>query len=248
MSRADEFKNQNPNPCGLFLNWNSNEGCFQYWDKENEQNVALKAPFKFLFLKQLHTVKGWSNSSESGIYSNEVDKIGEEKMNVRSFKGGQIAEGLWKDIKSRVKDFGGHYVRSVYVMLEDGTLANLQLKGSQAQEWYEFTKKTFKRLQDEWVEMTGPDARKNGSVKYTVPTFIFNTSLNSTENEKAEKVYATIKMYMDAYLEANQVQDAVLESAVEAYEEKQNIPPAPPLDEYKELVTQEDDNDDLPFN
>lgn len=245
MSRADEFKNQNPNPCELFLNWNSNEGCFQYWDKEEERNVPLKMPFKFLFLKQLHTVKGWSNSSESGIYSNEVDKIGEEKMNVRSFKGGQIAEGLWKDIKAKVKDFGGHYVRSVYIMLENGTLANLQLKGSQAQEWYEFTKKTFKRLQDEWVEVSGADGRKNGSVKYTVPIFVFNTSLNSTENDKAEKVYATIKMYMDAYLESNQ-EERVLESAVENYENKQQMQPVPPIEEDAKLAAVEED-DDLPF-
>ncbi|MBO0323501.1 hypothetical protein J0X14_14425 [Muricauda sp. CAU 1633] len=246
MSRADEFKNQNPNPCNIFLNWNSNDGCFQYWDRESETNVPVKMPFKFLFLKQLHTVKGWSNSSESGIYSNEVDKIGEEKMNVRSFKGGQIAEGLWKDIKARVKDFGGHYVRSVYIMLEDGTLANLQLKGSQAQEWYEFTKKTFKRLQDEWVEVVGADARKNGSVKYTVPQFVFNTSLNSTEGEKAEEVYAVIKMYMDAYLASNQVEKE-LESAVDAYEEKQNMPPTPPVEEDAVLAVQEDDESDLPF-
>lgn len=244
MSRADEFKNQNPNPCQLFLNWNSNDGQFEFYDKDAEKKVAVKSPFKFLFLKQLHTVKGWSNSSESGIYSNEVDKISEEKMNVRSFKGGQIAEGLWKDIKPRVKDFGGHYVRSVYIMLEDGTMANLQLKGSQAQAWYEFTKKTFKRLQDEWVEVTGAEKKKNGSVTYTVPNFIFNTSLNSTEGEKAEEVYSVLKMYMDAYLAANEVEQH-LESAVDAYEEKQEMPPTPPIEEDEKLVAVEDD--DLPF-
>ena len=50
----------------------------------------------------MHTVRGWSNSSESGIYSNEVQYIGQEELNVRSFKGGEIACGLWKDIKNKV--------------------------------------------------------------------------------------------------------------------------------------------------
>lgn len=238
MSRSEEFKNQNQNPCELFLRWSSENGVFEFYNKEIEAREVFGNKFSFLFLKQLHTVKGWSSASESGIYSNEVDKIGQEELNVRSFKGGGIAKGLWRDIKYTVKDFGGHYVRSVYIMLEDGTLANLQLKGSQAQVWYEFTQKTFSRLQDEWVKVDGSRKMKNGSIEYTVPTFSFLSSLNSVENEKAEKVYATLKLYMDAYLAFNKNEVVTDSNKIEAS-------PVPPAHGDEDIVF--NDGDDLPF-
>ena len=222
MSRTDEFKTESKNPSKYFLEWKSNKKTFEYYDKEAGVNVEVKLPFKFLTLKEMHTVKGWSDSSESAIYSNEVKYIGTEELNVRSFKGGEIAKGFYKDIKNRVKDFGGHYVKSIYIMTEDGEIWNLQLKGSTVQQWGEFTQKTRSRLSDEWVEVTEAEERKKGSIKYSVPIFMFNTSLNSEEGKTADKVYAALELYMNSYLDSKEVEKA---------------------DEEMELVK----DDDLPF-
>ena len=237
MSRKDEFQNTNPNPAQRFLEWKSEKKCFQYWDKQSESNIEVKLPFKFLVLKEMHTVKGWSDSSESAIFSNEVKFIGTEPLNVRSFKGGEIAKGLYKDIKSRVKDFGGHYVKSIYVMTENNEIWNLQLKGSAVQEWGEFTKKSRARLTDEWVICHDADERKKGSIKYTVPVFKYETSLSADEGKKADEVYATLQMYMDAYLAAGGKKEEI-ESG-----QTVEMPPVPPLEDHEEVV----EEDDLPF-
>ena len=202
MSRKSEFQTKSPNPAQMFLEWKSEKQCFSYWDKEKQQNVDVKLPLTFLTLMERHTVKGWHDASESAIYANEVEYISTETLNVRSFKGGTIAEGLYKDIKSEVLSAGGHYTNSIYVMLKDGTIANIQLKGSGVQSWQEFVQKTRSRLPDEWVTVTGADERKKGRVKYSVPVFEFNKSLSKKEAEMADAAYDELKEYMESYKKA----------------------------------------------
>jgi len=239
MSRREEFQNQNPNPAQKWLEWKSEKKCFEYYDKEASKKVEVKLPFKFLTLKEMHVVKGWEDNSQSGITSNEVSYIGTQPLKVRSFKGGEIAEGLYRDIKLRVKDHGGYYVKSIYVMTEEGEIWNVQLKGSAVQEWGEFTKKSKSRLPDEWVVVEGADERKKGATKYHVPVFKYATSLSKDEDSKAEKVYATLKMYMDNY-QAIKEPETVLESAVSSYDQQQ-----PPIESYSQ--EHPDPVDDLPF-
>lgn len=238
MSRKDEFKS-NQNPATRFLEWKSDNKAFEYYDKEKQQKLHVQIPFKFLVLKRMHTVKGWSNSSESGIFANEVQYIGNEPLNVRSFKGGEISKGLWKDISNRVKDFGGYYVRSVYIMTEEGEIWNIAFKGSAASAWYNFEKNGHQRMFDEWVEVIGCREDQNGAVKYFVPQFAFASSLSDEQNEKAEQVYSTLMVYMNAYKVAQGIVN-------EAQEDKayitQDLPPAAPLETYQEQI-----EDDMPF-
>lgn len=235
MSRKDEFKNENTNPAKRFLEWKSDLECFSYYDKDKEERVEVKLPFKFLTLKEMQTVKGWNDASESAIFSNEVKYISTEELNVRSFKGGTIAKGLYKNIRSQIHDAGGHYVKSIYIMVEDGEIWNLQLKGSAVSEWSEFTKKTRSRLGDEWVEVTNAEKRKKGAINYTVPVFRFNTSLDNEQGEQADLVYATLKLYMDAYLTSNEI-------ITPAMEAPNNSVPVEAYNEYEEH-----EKDDLPF-
>ena len=148
----------------------------------------------------MHTIKGWNDATSSGIFSNEVKFISKEVMTVKPFKGNEIAKGLYKDIKEKIVAAGGHYVKSVYIMLEDGTLANLQLKGSSVQAWGEFTQKTRSRLTDEWIEVkTAKDGRK-GAVKFSIPEFTFLRSINDEEANQADEVFNTLEAYLKTYL------------------------------------------------
>ena len=58
-------------------------------------------------------------------------------------------------------------------MLQDGTLANIQLKGSAVAQWGEFCKSGRNRLSDEWVTVEKAIDGKKGSVKFTTPEFKF---------------------------------------------------------------------------
>ena len=199
-NRRNAFSTPQSNPATKFLSWKSNDKQFSYYDKETKENILVPLPLKFLVLDEMHSISGWNDATQSGIYSNEVKFISKETMTVKPFKGNEIAKGLYKDIKEKVKSAGGHYVKSIYIMLEDGTLANLQLKGSAVQKWGEFTAKGKQRLVDEWVVVDKAVDGKKGAVKFTTPDFRFLQSITDAESELADECFDTLEAYMSTYL------------------------------------------------
>lgn len=187
------------NPTSKYLEWKSNDKSFSYYDKSAGESVKVELPLKFLFLQNYHTVKGWNDASESGIYSNEVFYIGSEPMTVRSFKGGVIAEGLYKDIKPTITAAGGKYNRSIYVMLEDGTVANISLKGSGVRQWSDFMEANKNTIDNQWIEVLTSNDEKKGSIKYSTPEFTVGANLTKQDSAKADDVAAELKTYLDGY-------------------------------------------------
>ena len=249
-NRRDEFKSGSTNPATRFLEWDSNAKGFKFYDKEKKENVPVKVPFKFLVLKSLHTVKGWHSKSESGIYSNEINNMN-EMLNVKSFKGGHIVSGIYREIKEKLQ--GGVYFKSIYIMLGDGSIANIALKGASCAMWGDFTKKTSARLADEWVAVTGAEDQKNGSVKYSVPVFEFKGSLTEADAIKADQAYDVLSEYFKDYM-ARKVEEAP--SADELLEAEETPNKAAHVEPTKKApatqlipATQIDDNDEfeLPF-
>jgi hypothetical protein len=192
-------KSVSSNPTSKYLEWKSNDKAFSYYDKEAGQNVKVELPLKFVFLQHYHTVKGWNDASASGIYSNEVFYIGSEPMTVRSFKGGVLAEGLYKDIKSNIVNAGGKYHRSVYVMMEDGTIANLSFKGAVVREWSDFMEANRSLTDAQWIEVKEAREEKKGSVKYSVPSFKMGPALSKQDSSNADSVASSLKSYLDGY-------------------------------------------------
>jgi membrane-bound inhibitor of C-type lysozyme len=196
------------NPATKFLNWKSNDQQFAYYDKDKAENVEVKLPFKFLFLKQLQSVKGWSDALSGQIISNEVEFVGTQEINAvcyhKNIKGEStkttIAKGLYSNIKDAVVSAGAKYHKSIYIMLEDGTLANIQLKGASVKEWGDFFNKSKSRLADEWVVVKSAKAGKKGAVKYFTPEFTFERSITEDEAMQADAAFDVLDAYLQAYL------------------------------------------------
>lgn len=196
------------NPATKFLSWKSNDKAFSYYDKETQENVIVNLPFKFLFLDQLQSVKGWSDALSGQIISNEVKTVSDQELNVvcyhKNAKGEPtkttIAKGLYSQIKDAVVSAGAKYHKSVYVMLEDGSLANLQFKGACVKEWSEFFNRSKKRLADEWIIVESAKDGKKGAVKFTTPDFKFERSISDSESEQADAVFDELDEYLKQYL------------------------------------------------
>jgi hypothetical protein len=207
-NRKQAFSQPQTNPSTKFIEWKSNDKCFSFYDRETSANVQIPLPFKFLVLEELHTVKGWNDSLKGQIVSNEVKFISKEVLKVKTFhkdaNGKNIKtdmiEGVYSEVKEKIKSSGAHYVKSVYIMLEDGSIANLQLKGASCQAYGDFTQKTRSRLSDEWVEVASATDGKKGAVKYTTPEFKFAKSISDGESDLADEAFNTLEAYLKAYL------------------------------------------------
>lgn len=187
------------NPAKQFLNWKSNDKCFSYWDKSKEQNVSVELPIKVQFLEHFHTVKGWNDKSNSGIYSNEVKFISKEELNVKSFKGGDIASGLYKDIRGTIRDAGGKYYRSVYVVNEKGDIINLQLKGAVVSAYSDFMNENEGKVESHWIEINDAADHKKGATKYSTPNFTIGKAFTKAELALADEKYIDIANYFAKY-------------------------------------------------
>lgn len=194
MGRRSEVESTNNNPAEKFLEWSSANKCFSYYNKEEQKKEYLPMPFSFLYLAERTTVKGFDDSQKTGIYANEVKFLSEE-LDVKNFKGREIANGVWKEIASDVDRAGGKFAKSVYAITKKGTLINISLYGGSIGEWFEFTKKTKKRLPDEWVTVDGVEERKKGATTYFVPVFKFNKSTTVEEAEMADKAYSVFEEF-----------------------------------------------------
>lgn len=213
-NRKNAFAQPTANPSTRFMEWKSNDKSFSYWDKAAKKEVVQALPFKFLVLDELHTLGGWNDASSSRIFSNEVKYIGKQEMTVKAFKGGIIAKGVYTDIKNKVKDAKGHYLKSIYIMLEDGSLANVKLKGSAVKGWGEFTKANRSKLASNWVEINKAIEGKKGTVKFTTPDFTVGAVLTPNEESDADKCFDSLEAYLKTYL-VQQDEPVVAEIEVE---------------------------------
>ena len=208
------------NPTSKFLEWKSNNKSFSYYDKETKQNVEVKLPLTFIVLEEYHKISGFSDSDQTGIYSNEVLQIGTEEMEVRSYKGRIIAKGLYKDIKGAVNAAGGNYHKSIYAVTKEGELINISLKGAAVSKWSKLVEKgAWKRLSDEWISIESAEDHKKGMVKYSTPNFVFNTSLSNAEFKIVEAKATELENYLTTYFAKDKAVEDVAElDGVEALE------------------------------
>ena len=222
MSWISRPEKKSSNPAQKFLEWKSDQKCFAYYDKKKGENVTVELPLQIVILEHYHTIKGWNDKSESGIYSNEVYAIGSDEVEVKAFKGGLIAKGLYKEIKPVIQNAGGHYCRSIYAITSDLELINISLKGSAVSSYSDFIKEFGDNNFDKnWVKISGFNELKKGKVNYSIP--VFEKGAQIKDKSKLIPFAETLGEYMQEYLHATP--SSRENSAVDAYEdEKDDMP------------------------
>lgn len=219
-------KSASSKPAKMYLEWKSNDKAFEFFDKDLRDrllaegktleeikkgklaNVKVDLPFKFVFLQHYHTVKGFNDASNSGIWSNEVYYIGNEPMRV-ACKGGVIAEGIYKEIKPAILNAGGRYHRSIYGMLEDGSIVNISIKGAATSEWTSFMDDNKSMVDNQWIEINSASDRKKGSIKFSTPDFTLGDKLTKKDGAMADQAAAQLKAYLDEYFNKDQQSEQV---------------------------------------
>lgn len=253
MSRSNPTEN-NPNPSSKFFEWSGNNGVVRYYDKAQKKNIDMADGFTFILLDQLATVKGWHDSSDSGIYANEVKDIRQHSLTVKAFKGGIIAEGFYSTIKDRVIAAGGHYVANLYIALkEEGklVLAAIQFKGAALSEWMEFLKANRKAVNDEKaVTIKGFVEKKKGATHFRVPVFYLK-EISPETNAAATKIDADVlQPYLKSYFSRQRTDQVASTAKTESGEDE----PEDRTDHSSAAAQQQrdddaalDDSDDVPF-
>ncbi len=190
-------------------------GSVNYYDKESGQNIDVPVPVSFVVLDQLATVKGWSDRDQSGFWSNEVKKAGQDILTVRTSKG-NVASGIWKDIKGHEDMSGAKFNASVYVAAqgrEGLEIQNIAFSGASLNAWIEFVNANKGVLSGKSkVVISGFSDEKKGAVKYQVPVFA-TAEITEAELAEATKLDVELQEYLTAYFE-NRRSDELATEAV----------------------------------
>lgn len=198
MSRSSDYVES---PCTKFLQWDSEKSEFNFWDKEAKEKVSVELPLRFIVLDELATIKGYSESQKSGIWSNEVKNTSKEPLIVRTSKG-VIAEGLYKEITGDIAKEGGKYTKSIYVAIENEDkeleIQNFQFKGAAFSGWLDFVKDNKRAIYAKAVVCHSFKSEKKGKVTYTVPEFKIDDT-TSEENAQAKALDRTLQKYLVSY-------------------------------------------------
>lgn len=191
-----------PNPAVRWFEWNGEAGTVRYYDKDTKRNVDVGSEFTFILLDQLGSVRGWHDPSSSGIYSNEVRDTTQDVLIVKAFKGGTLAEGIYRDIKDKVHAAGGKFVANCYIAFKNGgplTIGSIRFKGGALNAWVEFTKANRADLYKQAIEIKGYTEGKKGRVVYRVPALKL-AALSPESNDAAVKLDEQLQEFLTSYL------------------------------------------------
>lgn len=244
------------NPSTRWFEWAGGDdgGHVRWYDKDTKETVKIDGPFTFLLLDELSTVKGWHDPSESGIFSNEVRDTRQDVLVVRSFKGGELASGVYTSIRDRIKAQGGHYCASLYLAFKEGEalrIGNLNLKGAAAGAWMEFKRaapakkdangKSLRAYFVDAIKIASFEQLKKGATVYRVPTFTFATVTDAT-NQQAAALDVELQAFLTDYLKRPKAEAVKPPENGNAAPEEQEPQPGP--DAARRLAEMEDD---IPF-
>lgn len=248
MSRSNPTETSN-NPCTRWFEYasGSDGGVVRYYDKEKGENVTVGDEFAFLLLDELATVKGWHDASDSGIYANEVRDTRQDVLVVKAFKGGELASGLYSQIRDRVGNFGGHFHASCYIAYKHGDaykLGNIGFKGAALNAWMEFKKscghKDGRRAYYvDAVRIDGFDEGQKGRVVYRTPRFKLAPA-SEEANAQALTLDAELQVFLSEYLRRARIEQAETVKEADKIEREQRVE--------SRAVESEFVDDDIPFD
>lgn len=204
MSRSNPSEHLS-NPSTRWFEWNGERGEVCYYDKDAKKEITVPLPFTFILLDELASVRGWHDPSNSGIYSNEVRDTTQEVLVVKSFKGGTIAEGLYKAIKDRVNNAGGDYHANCYIAFKgdnDYQIGAIRFKGAALRAWMEFRKAHRADIYKSAIKISGYTEGKKGSITFRMP----ECSLKAVSAEAEARAVALdkeLQEFLSAYLKRN---------------------------------------------
>lgn len=240
------------NPATKFIDWSGSIGKFKYYDKEKKENIFFEEDIYIIPLDDLNTIRGFDSENQCGYYSNEVKYLNKEELFVKSFKGGQVAKGLYSNLKLPA---GCKFSKSVYAAMIVGNkenikieLVNFQFISSAVNVWFDAK---IKVDSGEIIKLSPSTiVLKKGSNEYFAPG-ILKMGKRKDIFEKCIEMDKQLQIYLKSYLNQDHSEEAEniakKESEKNVSKSDEEIAAEMYMKETEEAINEFDDVSDLPF-
>jgi hypothetical protein len=221
MSRSQD--DTNVSPAKKRFEYSSDDKQFKYYDKTEKKNILVPLPFKFIVLDRLATIKGYSDSDKSGIWSNDIKDSMTQPFTVKTSKG-VMCEGLYQAIKGIIATEGGKWGTQLYIAYYEGkelAIGTLTLVGASNSAFIDFQKDNniFKGA----ISVDSYKDAKKGNTKYTFPVFTKIEVTKETDKKAIEldkEVQVFLTQYFLKYGQANAPKPTTTAEELPTYAEK----------------------------
>jgi len=197
----------NKNPAVKFIKWKGGDeqGWFEYYCRETKKNIQIELTEFALLDKDLFSVTGFMNDTNSTIISNEVRSI-DDIITVKAWKDKTskvILKGSYREIKDTVKNSRDmKYTKSVYILFQ-GELCHLQMSGATFASWLQSVESNADHERC-FISCTGAEEGKKGNVRYKFAVFEVGDPVDAKTWEQMIKVDTNIlQPYLKDYLNGN---------------------------------------------
>lgn len=204
-------------PSSSWANWKN--GKFIAWNRDTQAEEEITLPKEFIVVAESYSIK-WYLADKGGVWSNEIYSFANDPFTVRSNTGEILYEGLWKDIKDKVKALGLKITTNVHYIdpKETDILRTFCIKWAASQEWMNsFSNENRNAEANNTVTLKEVKDGKTWSVKYTYPSFATVTPLTSEQRNLQQEWGAKLLTYK------NEVSEEVEEAPVNKYDDD-NLP------------------------
>lgn len=199
-------------PSSSWANWKN--GKFIAWNRDTQAEEEITLPKEFIVVAESYSIK-WYLADKGGVWSNEIYSFANDPFTVRSNTGEILYEGLWKDIKDKVKALGLKITTNVHYIdpKETDILRTFCIKWAASQEWMNsFSNENRNAEANNTVTLKEVKDGKTWSVKYTYPSFATVTPLTSEQRNLQQEWGAKLLTYK------NEVSEEAEEAPVNKYD------------------------------
>lgn len=200
-------------PSSSWANWKN--GKFIAWNRDTQAEEEITLPKEFIVVAESYSIK-WYLADKGGVWSNEIYSFANDPFTVRSNTGEILYEGLWKDIKDKVKALGLKITTNVHYIdpKETDVLRTFCIKWAASQEWMNsFSNENRNAEANNTVTLKEVKDGKTWSVKYTYPSFATVTPLTSEQRNLQQEWGAKLLTYK------NEVSEEAEEAPVNKYDD-----------------------------
>ena len=197
----------NKNPAVKFFKYKGGDeqGWFEYYDRETKKNIQIELTDFAILDKDLFSVTGFMNDTNSSIISNAVRSI-DDIITIKAWKDKQskiILKGSYREIKDTVKSSRDmKYTKEIYILWQ-GELCHLQLTGATFSAWLKDVESNADHERC-FISCIGHDEGKKGNVKYKFASFEVGQPVDAKTWEQMIKVDTNIlQPYLNDYLNGN---------------------------------------------
>lgn len=182
------------------LSWaNRKNDKFQAWNRDTQTEEEIKFPESFIIVAEWWSVKGflWD---KWWVWSNEVYSFAKEPLTIRSNNGEILYEGLWSEIKDKVKAVGLKLTKNVHYVDPDKTdeLRTFCIKWAGLKAWLEtFADDNRFAAIDHLVCFDKVENGKTWSIKYTFPKFTICDKLTQEQKNVQMNWGAKLAAYQE---------------------------------------------------